>query len=275
LLQNPRRFSGDVSGAGAANNGASFLNNITNFPGALPSGFSYFGKIGSELEVAVKAIANDSVINVISRPRIQTSHAIPGTFDVVQTVPYPSGSYDAYGYGGGFGGGFGGGGYTPRTIIERIDVGIRLGVTPFITPEGLVVMEIFQEASQVGADKVIDGNPIPVINKRTAEATLTVRNRDTIMMGGFITDSKSKSKSGVPILKDIPGLGVLFRSKNSDNSRSELIILMRATVLESPEAAAITAMEEKSQLPGIQQAEKQFQADDAKRRKKLKTSSKK
>jgi general secretion pathway protein D len=190
---------------------------------------------------------------------------------VVQTVPYPSGSYDAYGYGGGFGGGFGGG-YTPRTIIERIDVGIRLGVTPFITPEGLVVMEIVQEASQVGADKIIDGNPIPVINKRTAEATLTVRNKDTIMMGGFITDSKTKSKSGVPILKDIPGLGALFRSKNSDNSRSELIILMRATVLDSPDQAALMAIEEKSQLPGIQQAEKEFRADDEKRRKKLKTS---
>ncbi len=270
VLQNPKRFSQDVTGAGAVNNGQSFLNNITNFPGALPSGFNYFGKIGNDLELAVKAIASDSTINVISRPRVQTSHAIPGTFEFVQTVPYPSGSYDSYGgYGGGFGG-FGGG--TPRTIIEKVDVGIRLGVTPFITPEGLVVMEITQEASQVGADKIIDGNPIPVINKRVAEATLTVRNRDTIMMGGFITESKTKNKSGVPILKDIPGLGVLFRSKNSENSRSELIILMRATVLETPEEAAITAMDEKSQLPGIQEAEKQFQAEDQKRLKKVKTS---
>jgi len=269
MLQNPRRFGGNLTGAGVLNNGQSFLNNITNFPGAAPSGFNYFGKINDDMEFAVRAIATDSTINVISRPRIQTSHAIPGNFDFITVVPYPSGSYDSYGYGG-FGGI--GGGYTPRTIVERVEVGIRLEVTPFITPEGLVVMEIYQEASQVGRDRIIDNNPIPEISERSAEATLTVRNKDTILMGGFITSSKTKRKSGVPLLKDIPGVGALFRSKDTDNSRSELIILMRATVLESPEEAAIVAKEEKAGLIGIQEAEKQFQQDEHKRRKKPKSS---
>lgn len=259
-LQNPKRFGGDFQGSGGINSGQNFLQSITNFPGALPSGFSYWGTLGNDIDVAVAAIATDRTANVISRPRIQTSHAIPGTFLVAENVPFISGSYDNY-YGG-----FGGGSFGNRSIVERIDVGISLGVTPFITPDGLVVMEIVQEASQRGADVIIDNNPIPIVNRRTAEATLTVRTGQSIMMGGFITETKSKSKSGVPVLKDIPLLGALFRSKNQSNDRSELIILMRAKVLERPEDAALVAEQEKSELPGIRQMEKDFEKSDKKRR---------
>jgi len=86
------------------------------------------------------------------------------------------------------------------------------------------------------------------------------------MMGGFITESRSKGNSGVPVLKDIPGLGALFRSKNKSNNRSELVILMKATVLRTPDIAAEVAETEKSQLPGVQQAEEEFSKDAQKRR---------
>lgn len=272
MLQNPKRFGNDFSGAGGINNGQGFLNNITNLSSGLPGGFSYFGNIGGDLDVAVTAIADNSTVNVVSRPRIQTSHAIPGMFVVADEIPFVTGSYPNYGYG--YGGIAGGAGYANQSIVERIDVGVTLSVTPFITPEGLVVMEIQQEANQKGGDVIIDGNPNPIVNKRTAEATLTVKDGQTIMMGGFITDRKSKNKSGVPVLKDIPLLGALFRSHNNSNDRSELIVLMRATVLPSPERAAEVATREKSILPGIQQAERQFQENEQRLLKKNSKSSK-
>ncbi|MBI4657488.1 MAG: hypothetical protein HY735_01355 [Verrucomicrobia bacterium] len=267
MLQNPRRFGNDFTGAAGVNNGQGFLNNITNLSSGLPSGFSYFGKIGNDLDIALTAIARDSTINVISRPRLQTSHAIPGEIVVAEAVPYVTGSYDSY-YGG-FGGGIG-----SRSIVQTVNIGITLSVTPFITPEGLVVMELEQHASQRGADVIIDGNPIPVVNERASVATLTVRDGQSIMMGGFITESRSKSTSGVPLLKDIPGLGALFRSKNRQSNRSELVILMKATVLNSPEIAAEVAEAEKAILPGVQQAEEEFKKDDEKRRQKAKPSTK-
>jgi general secretion pathway protein D len=142
-------------------------------------------------------------------------------------------------------------------------------VTPFITPEGMVVMEINQDFGQHTGDVTIDNNPIPIVDRRQASAVLTVRNGDIIMLGGFISDNRSMSKSGVPFLKDIPGLGVLFRSKNNNNARIEMVILMKATVLETPEAAAFMAEGVRRDLPGVRQAEREFQESDTKRMKKV------
>src|SRR5262249_13855773 len=67
MVQNPKRFGQDFTGAGAMNNVPSF-SGITNFSSALPSGFTYFGKIGNDLDVAVQAIAQNNNINIVSRP---------------------------------------------------------------------------------------------------------------------------------------------------------------------------------------------------------------
>jgi general secretion pathway protein D len=259
MAQNPRRFGGDFTGGGGVNNGQlGMFNAATNFPGALPGGLSYFGRLGDDLDIALSAIAQDSQINILSRPRIQTSHAIEGSFIIGETVPYVTGSVFDY-----FGGGVGGG--NQRSSIQEKRIALELYVTPFITPENLVVMEIRQIFDQRGSDVLIDGNPVPIVNTREANATLTVRSGDSIMLGGFIAETKTQNKSGVPILKDIPGLGALFRTKTDSNDRAELVVLMRATVLTSPEAAAITAVHETSQLHGVRQAERGFQKTEEKR----------
>ena len=74
----------------------------------------------------------------------------------------------------------------------------------------MVVMEIVQDFGQHTGDVTIDNNPIPIVNRRAASAVLTVRNGDIIMLGGFISDSRSANKSGIPFLKDIPGLRRTF-----------------------------------------------------------------
>ena len=238
-----------------------FLNSLTNFPSGNPSGFSYFTTV-NDFNVAINAIAEDSEINIISRPRIQTSHAIPGFFFIGETVPYVTGVYD-YGYAG-VNGSLG-----TRSQIQQQEIGLSIDVTPFITPEGMAVMDISENFQQRGNDVIIDGNPIPLVNTRQAAATLTVRNGDIIMLGGFITETRSKSKSGVPFLKDIPGLGVLFRSSSHDNDRTELILLMKATVLDTPESAAFIAETERLQLPGVRNAEREFGESESKRLKKV------
>jgi general secretion pathway protein D len=86
-----------------------------------------------------------------------------------------------------------------------------------------------------------------------------VQDGETIILGGFIRTSKSKSRSGVPILKDIPVLGMLFSSNSRNNDRSELIVLMRPTVLKDPKEASKAAKNEMERLPGVQQVERDFQ----------------
>ena len=271
LLQNPKR-AGDFVGGGLVNNSPASLaagrdffgglgnaaNLATNLTGA--GGFSYFGKLGGSLEAAVSMIATDRRGNVLSRPRIQTSHAVPGNVFLGNSVPYVTGTYD-YGFG------VGGGG--SRSQYQEKEIGINLYVTPFITPEGLVVMEVEQSFDSQAGDVEIDGNPVPIINKRQDNSIQTVRDGDTIMLGGFISENKSRTSSGVPILKDIPIIGAAFRSKTRSDERTELIVLMRARVLQTPDEAAFVANEERIRSPLLKKADYEIETDNRKRLQKI------
>src|SRR5437660_4266481 len=93
-LQKEKRFDQNFTGAGGVNNGQSFFSGLTNLSSSLPSGFSYFGKLGNSFDVALQALANDSRARVLQRPRIQTSHAKPADFFFGSTVPYITGIYN-------------------------------------------------------------------------------------------------------------------------------------------------------------------------------------
>ena len=197
----------------------------------------------------MNALASDSRVNVVQRPRVLTSHATPGNFQVGSVVPFVSGSF--------FGGGFGN-----STQIQRQFVGVGLAVIPFITPDNLVVMEIQQKIDQLGPTVKIDQNEVPSTQTRTAQSTVTVRNKESILLGGYITSNTSRSKSGVPGLSSVPILGNLFSSRSRSGSRTELMVLMRPTVLPTPSDAAAMADTERARLPGVRVAEKEFERNE-------------
>jgi general secretion pathway protein D len=231
---------------GGTNSGSSFAN-------SLPGGFSYFGNIGPTWDVAIKAIAGDNSATVIQRPRIQTSQAKAASFFVGQTVPYITGSY----YGGGYSGG-------NSSQYSQLSVGVELDVTPFINPDGLVVMDIQQQIDDIAGYAIIDGNQVPKTTKRSLSSEIAVRDRDTIILGGFVKSNKNTTKSGVPWLQDIPLLGNLFSQRNDSKDRDETIVLIRPTVLKTPELAAAQAVKEQQRLPGIAHASAEDDADQRK-----------
>jgi type II secretory pathway component GspD/PulD (secretin) len=223
---------------------------LTNFPGNLGDGFSYFGQMGS-WDLAVNAIAGDASVNVLSRPRIQTSHAVEASLFVGQTVPFITGSTTDINGG-------------ARSQFSNQQVGITLNVLPLINQEGLVVLDIVQSVAQLGEDRLIDGNAVPTTTERNANARVAVRNGETVILGGFISSNKRKSKTGVPFLKDIPVLGALFSQKVDDNQRVELIVLIRPTVLETPAIASKVAESERLRLSGVRRAEMEITEEEAK-----------
>ena len=248
------------TGTGAVNNG-SFLTGANFFNGAgsnslsgLASGLSYAASFGQDFDATATAIASDSRINVLSRPRIQTSHGIAAELQVGDTIPYITSTYNSA-----LNGGVGSSQY------QQTFVGIDLQVTPWINSDGLVVMSINQDIEQLGPSTTIDGNAVPSTTKRSATATVSVLNHETVILGGFISSTRSKSNSGVPLLKDIPGLGVLFRSSSDSVKRVELIVLIRPTVLPDPESAALAATRERDRMPGVKAAQKEYQIDENRR----------
>ena len=274
--------SGSIIGGGGLNNGQSFANFVqtistngfksissslgTNgaaFNNSLPSGFSYFGNIGPLWDVAVSAAESDSHASIIQRPRIQTSQALPAQFFVGSSVPYITGTYNYYGSGN-----------NQQNSYSQLSVGVELDVTPFINPEGAVTMQIQQEIDEIDNPNY-NQTQQPSTIKRTLNTTITVRDRDTVMLGGFIKSNKSTSRSGVPFLQDIPLLGNLFTKRGDNKERKELIVLMRPTVLQTPEIAARNTIKETQRLPGVsaaaaEDADYERALADAERKKELK-----
>ena len=265
-LYNPNNSSNilnTIAGAGGINNGPSFLNFLTSavgtngstFGDSLNGGFSYFGKLGSSWDAAVSAAASDTRASIIQRPRIQASQAQMANFRVGESRPYVTSTY-----GGGINGGFGGSSYS------QLFAGVSLGVTPFINPDGLVVMDITQTVDEFnGFTEIANVGKVPNTIQRELESEIAVRDRDTVMLGGFIKSNKNNSRSGVPLLMDIPLLGNLFTSRSDSKTRSELIVLMRPTVLKTPELAAQNTLKEEQRLPGVSAAA----AEDAEAERKL------
>jgi general secretion pathway protein D len=251
--------NGNVSTIGAVNNGAPFYNFIQNtssniWPGIFTStpssGLSYFGDIGPNWDLALQAAANDSSTHIIQRPRIQTSQAKEADFFVGESVPYVTSVY----YNSGFNGG-------PSSSYSQLQVGISLDVTPFINPDGLVVMDINQQINDIANYTTITGvGQVPNTDNRTFTSEVAVKDRDTIILGGFTDTESDKSSSGVPILEDIPVLGWLFKAPTSNKTREELLVLMRPTVLRTPTDASIQAVNEEVQSPGIIAARREEQS---------------
>lgn len=263
--QSPQVYSPSVplAGAGGYNNGQQFANFLksaagatqgaTNFVNGLGGGLSYFGNIGNYWNVALSAAAADSHASIIQTPSIQTSQAKPAQFFVGDTVPYVTSTYN---YGGAYGN---------QSSYSQLSVGVELDVTPFINPDGLVVMDIQQEIDDLNGYTTITGvGQIPNTIKRTLNSEITVSNQDTVVMGAFIKNAKSNSRSGVPLLQDIPLLGSLFSQHNTSKQREELIVLMRPTVLKTPQIAAINTVKVEQTLPGASQAYGENAVDQSK-----------
>ena len=257
--QNPiSGINGNISTVGAINNGTPFYNFINaattngwpgNFTSSALSGLSYFGDIGPNWQLALQAAASDSSTHIIQRPRIQTSQAKEAQFFVGESVPYVTSTYNP-------GDGYGGG-----SSYSQLQVGISLDVTPFINPDGLVVMDINQQINDISGSVPIQGvGNVPTTDNRTFTSEVAVKDRDTIILGGFTDTESDKSSSGIPILQDIPLLGWLFKSPSSSKTRDELLVMMRPTVLKTPELAALQAVKEQVRSPGISSAEREERA---------------
>jgi len=178
---------------------------------------------GSDYNFLIRALQNDGRLEVLSRPQILTADNKPANINVGQRVPLLSSTTIAANVG-------------TLSSVNYEDVGVNLQVTPRIGADNAVRMEISTTNSALSSSTVDvpSGNgttPIPIINQRKASTFVTVQSGQSILIGGLIETSQDNRVKKVPFLGDIPGLGVLFRSKTKIESRKELLILLTPQVL--------------------------------------------
>jgi general secretion pathway protein D len=183
------------------------------------------------VSVLIRALQLTRRLEVLGRPQIMTLDNQPAFIQVGARVPRIVGSrlVDR----------------VQTNIVELENVGLILGVTPRISPEGMVVMEIDAERSRMGPES--EGVPIsftedgvirsPQIEVTTAQTTVSALSGETIVLGGLITKSTDKLQRGVPYLSNLPLVGALFRYEFEEGIRTELLIFMTPHVIRSRQDA--------------------------------------
>ncbi|MHC4878713.1 MAG: secretin N-terminal domain-containing protein [Planctomycetota bacterium] len=198
--------------------------------GRVSSDLEYGGLVlsaGSEnISVLLRALDESRNIEILSRPQIMTLDNQPAFIQVGQRVPRIVGTnINQVGQ---------------VNSIELENVGLILGVTPRISPDGMVVMELDAEKSNLGPEA--DGIPVsvssdggiirsPRVNITTAQTTVSAASGETIIIGGLITTENTTISRRVPWLSEVPLVGELFKFDGSSNIRKELLIILTPNVI--------------------------------------------
>jgi type II secretion system protein D len=191
------------------------VNDITQF-----GGFSS-AITGSDVGFVLRALEADGRLEVLSRPQILTADNQEASIDIGQRVPLPRDTR------------VGESQLSTITTYEYEDVGVNLTVTPRISPDGSVRMEVAPTISQLSSSDVQIGKDIrsPIINQRKATTTVSVQNGESVIIGGLISTSDDRRRAKVPFLGNIPYIGALFRSSRSVSDRKELLIILTPQLL--------------------------------------------
>ena len=175
----------------------------------------------------------DSDTRVLSAPRIVVSHNEEGVINVSRSQPIITASTTS--------------GVSTnlntRSSVEYRDIGIKLTVTPLIGADGTVQMVIEQTVENVIENISIDGNDQPIIGVREATSTISVKDREIIVLGGLQENTNTGSNNYFPIFGRLPILRSIFGTSTDDYERTEIIIFIRPTVLNKPEEAEALAEE--------------------------------
>jgi general secretion pathway protein D len=179
-------------------------------------------ELGGRVAAAISAAASTNRLNVVSSPHIIASNNKEAKIQIGKSQPILTSTY-SYGTTTGT--------TTPSTgviegTIEYKDIGVILTVTPRISDGGLITLEIQVEKSDVSLSALGSLPNVPVFDKKTAKTILSVLQGQMIIIGGLIEDSKTRNKSGVPLLHKIPILGALFGTQTYSNDKTELLLLM-------------------------------------------------
>jgi len=170
----------------------------------------------------INALEAVSDVRTISSPSLLVRNNSEASINVGSQIPVQSTRF--------VGGGTIGDGGSTIGNVQFINTGVILEVTPRVNPGGLVYLRIRQEVSSPG-DPGVGGNP--TVDTRTISTEVAIQSGQTVMLGGLIQEEESDTRAGVPGLQRIPGLGALFRDTNTSIRRTETLVLITPTVMDS------------------------------------------
>ena len=199
-------------------------------------GFNYT-LTGGDLSAFFNMLQTDTKFQVLSTPRIFTSNNMEAQINISQSIPYIVSTIENQN------------GTTSFNYAFQ-DVGMVLTVTPHITSNGYVTMDVTQTANDLQGYTTFNA---PIVNQREAETTVSVKDGETIILGGMIRNQVTSTVNKIPLLGSIPLLGELFTQKKNDHQKTELLVFLTPKVVRDPAEAKKIKDDTQSELsPAMQ-----------------------
>ena len=192
-------------------------------PGSLPEQMPFTGKLptvandGITRQARVFQAALDMLIRegnarVLANPKIATLNGKEATMLIGQRIPFVV-----------TGTTFAGNAAATTQTIQREEVGIKLKITPLINADGYITTEITPEVSSV-TDYRGPNADIPTVSTRQASTTVRLKDGNSVIIGGLLSEDKNRNVTKLPLLGQIPGLGLLFQHQTIVTSKRDLVI---------------------------------------------------
>lgn len=166
------------------------------------------------LDLELSALESEDRGEVISSPRVITANQTQASIKQGVQIPYEQATSSG------------------ATSIEFKDAVLSLDVIPLITPDERIDLTLKVDQDAIGQEVSTSlGGSVPSIDTRSVETRVLVNNGQTVVLGGIYEQVRRTTKSKVPVLGDIPGLGNLFRNKSFQDEKAELLIFVTPTII--------------------------------------------
>lgn len=163
------------------------------------------------IELELSALESSGNGEVIARPKVTTQDKVTATIQSGVRIPYQAQA----------------GGTAGGSTTEFMDAVLSLEVTPQVTPDGRIIMQL-----NIHQDSVAPGTgTVPAINTNSINTSVLVENGDTIVLGGVFREETTTTETKTPLLGDIPYVGRLFKRTNNSNRRTELLIFITPRII--------------------------------------------
>ena len=221
----------------AVNNGTNPLPLVTNFtvpaladrlnvslPAAPSAGSIAFSVLRGDsiIDLELSALQSEGQGEVVSSPRVLTADQKQAHIEQGVQIPYQQASAS---------------GATSTSFKNAV---LSLDVTPQITPDERIIMDLEVHDDQVGQNvQSATGGSVPSIDTREVRTQVLVNNGDTVVLGGIYETTQTVTSTKVPLLGDLPLLGWLFRNTQTENNKDELLIFVTPKIVDSTVAAAV------------------------------------
>lgn len=218
------RFDGSIwSGAGSGGTGAP----------SVGTGLTWLLDVAGQNRVMLKAMAQDSRVNILSTPRLLVKSGSEASMDVGDEIPTVSMTTTS--------GQQTGGSTNLLQSIQYRKTGVLLKIKPTVYSDNRVDIDLTQEVSKASDEAPSQSTAAsaasPTIRNRVINTSLTLKDGQTVVMGGLMSSDDSDGNTGVPLVKDIPLLGNLFKSRKKVTEKKELVLVIVPYIVENDDQA--------------------------------------